>query len=116
MTDNEKAKQFLAGQGYMVIAVVTPDGAPWAVPVRLQSWQDSEFEWDSKLDTLHSRALETSSKISITIFDTMTQTGFYAIGVGELIHKRGDGYGRYRFTAQACWLNDKTFIKREVTL
>lgn len=116
MTDNEKTTQFLSSQQYMVLAVVTPDNTPWAVPVRIGAWQGREFEWDSKLDTVHSKALEIHPTMAITIFDTATQTGFYATGVGELLHDRGDGFGRYRFTAKQCWLNDETFVKREVML
>lgn len=115
MSDDEKIKQFLSKQHYMVLAVVTPDGTPWAVPVRIQLWQGMEFEWDSKLDTVHSQALVTNSAMAITIFDKTgdTQMGFYASGRGQLVNDRGDGYGRYRFTAEQCWINDETFVKRE---
>lgn len=116
MNDNEKTTQFLNTQRHMVLAVVTPDGTPWAVPVGLKSRQGVEFEWDSLLDTVHSQALEANPAMAITLYDGATGFGFYAKGSGALVEDRGDGYGRYRFTAEQCWINDETFVKREVTL
>lgn len=118
MNDNEKAAQFLASQQFMVLAVSLSDGTPWAVPVRIQRWDENVFEWDSMLDTEHSRALEQNSNMAITTFQKFetTQTGVYAKGKGELVEKKDHGLGRYRFTAEKVWLNDETFRKREVTL
>lgn len=41
--DDNKANEFLNTQHYMVLAVVTPNGAPWAVPVRIQRREGNEF-------------------------------------------------------------------------
>lgn len=118
MNDDEKAKQFLSKQKYMVVAVTLDDGTPWAVPVRIQRWEGNEFEWDSKLDTVHSQAIAARPEMAITVFQKFedSQIGFYARGRGELVEETKPGFGRYRFTAEQCWLNDETFVKREVQL
>ncbi|HEY1085953.1 MAG TPA: pyridoxamine 5'-phosphate oxidase family protein [Candidatus Saccharimonadales bacterium] len=118
MNDNEKAKQFLQDQEYMVIAVTLEDSTPWALPVRLRHWDGNVFEWDSMLATEHSKALERSPEMAITIFQKFSdsQTGIYAKGHGELVEEKDHGLGRYRFTAEKVWLNDETFKKREVEL
>lgn len=118
MNENERTKEFLAGQKFMVLAVILEDGTPWAVPVNIRAWNGREFEWASKLDTVHSKAIETRPEMAITIFQKLEngQVGFYARGRGELIETQEHGMGRYRFTAEQCWLNDETFVKREVEL
>lgn len=118
MDDNDKTKQFLANQQHMVLAVMLDDGTPWAVPVRIQRWEAGEFEWDSKLDTVHSQAIAARPDIAITVFQKLenSQIGFYARGRGELVEETKPGFGRYRFTAKQAWLNDETFVKREVQL
>ena len=118
MNDDEKTKQFLNEQQYMVLAVTLDDGTAWATPVRIRRWEGREFEWDSKLDTLHSQAIATRPEMAITVFQKLedSQIGVYARGRGELIEEFKPSFGRYRFTAERCWLNDETFRKREVTL
>lgn len=118
MDDNEKAKLFLEDQQYMVLAVTLSDGTPWATPVRIQRQEGNVFEWDSVLTTEHSKAIAMNPKMAITIFQKMenSQTGIYAKGNGELVEETKPGFGRYRFTAEQCWLNDETFVKREVSL
>lgn len=118
MTDTEKLEQFLAQATHMVLAVTLEDGTPWAVPVRLQRHEGTEFEWDSKLDTVHSQALTVNPAMAITIFskDKGQEFGFYAQGHGEEVSRRDDGYARYRFTAVQTWMNDETFTKRKVSL
>lgn len=118
MNDNEKAKEFLRAQQFMVLAVTLDDGTPWAVPVRIQRWEGNEFEWDSKLDTLHSQAVNARPKMAITVFQKMedSQIGVYARGQGELVEEFKPGFGRYRFRAEQSWMNDETFVKREVEL
>lgn len=118
MTDREKLEQFLATQRHMVLAVTLEDGTPWAVPVKMQQREGlGVFEWDSRLDTVHSKALETHPQMALTIYqkESPWQIGFYAKGRGELVECNGD-YGRYRFAAEQVWLNDETFVKREVAL
>ncbi len=118
MDDNEKTKQFLKNQQHMVLAVTLDDGTPWAVPVKIQRWQGREFEWDSVPGTEHSKTLEKNSAMAITVFQKQedAQIGFYATGHGEKLWDNDDesGRARYRFTAERMWLNDETFVKREI--
>ena len=117
MMDIEKVREFLQGQTHMVLAVTLEDGTPWAVPVRIQKWQGREFEWDSRLDTVHSQAIAARPATAITLFQKAAdaQIGFYASGRAELVEQKGE-YGRYRFTVERAWLNDETFVKREVEI
>jgi len=116
MNDSEKTKQFLSEQAHMVLAVVLADGTPWAVPVSIKRWEGNEFEWDSRLDTLHSQAIAKNPDVAVTLFEKKpdSQFGFYAVGQ-VAFETRENGYGRYRFTAKQCWINDETFVKREVS-
>ncbi len=118
MNDQQKVAQLLNEQQFMVLAVALEDGTPWAVPVRIQAQNGNEFEWDSSLATEHSKALASNSKMAITIFQKKeeSQIGLYAKGTGELVEEFKPGFGRYKFTAEQCWINDETFIKREVSL
>jgi len=118
MTDNEKLQQFLENAKHMVLAVTLDDGMPWAVPVKIQEQHGRVFEWDSKLDTVHSQAIAGHPDAAIVIFtkDQGNQFGFYAKGRAEEVLRRPDGYGRYRFTARETWINDQTFTKRKVEL
>lgn len=116
MSDKEKALQLLATQKHMVLAMTLDDGTPWVVPVKIQASDGLRvFEWDSRLDTVHSHALVKHPEMAVTIYqkEESWQIGFYAKGRGELFEQNGD-YGRYRFYAEQAWLNDETFIKREV--
>lgn len=114
--DNVFVQDFLGEQHFMVLAVTLDDGTPWAVPVRISRWQGKEFEWDSKLDTLHSQALAARPAMAVTVFNTGQQCGVYMSGRGELVGETNSGFGHYRFTAERTWLNDETFVKREVSL
>ena len=120
MSDELKVKDFLKDQTHMVIAVTLADGTPWAVPVRIQKCEDREFEWDSHMDTIHSKALESHPEMSIVTFqrdnDPFGQFGFYATGRGEVVSTKDNGFARYRFTVEKAWINDHTFKKREVEL
>ena len=119
MTDNERLNTFLAEQKYMTIAVTLEDGTPWATPVRIKSWQEKTFEWDSKIDTWHSNAIAQRPDVAISIWtpegDGTVQFGFYAHATAELVSNE-NGMGRYRATVSKCWVNDSTFVKREVEL
>lgn len=117
MDDRAKIEQFLSNEYYMVIATLLGDGTPWAVPVRILKREGAKiFEWDSKLDTEHSKSLEGESRMAITIFRKFedAQIGFYAKGHGQLVQVNDNDSGRYRFTAEEAWINDQTFIKRQV--
>jgi len=114
MTDTDRIKEFLAAQEIMVIAVVLPDGSPWAVPVHARHIGKGVFVWESKSDTVHSEAIEERPQVAITIFEGMV--GFYATGTATLIDISTRGVGRYEFTATAMWMTDETYIKRSVVL
>lgn len=118
MTDNEKLEQLFSEQQYMILAVTLDDGTPWAVPVRIKLRWELAFEWESSLETVHSKTLAKHPEVAITIFDKSgeTQVGFYAKGKAELVEEYKPGYGLYRFIASQCWINDDTFVKREVNL
>ena len=117
MTDKQKLEQLFSEQMYMLLAVTLDDGTPWAVPVRIREHDGAKsFEWDSRLDTEHSKALAARPAAAMTIFQKSeaSQTGFYAKGAGELVEEFKPGFGRYRFTTREAWINDETFQKREV--
>lgn len=118
MSDEQKLERLLSEQQFMVLAVTLDDGTPWAVPVRIAKREDKEFYWDSALETVHSKALLARPQAAITIFqkDESIMMGFYAKGQAELVDEPKPGYGRYKFVAEKCWINDETFIKREVNL
>ena len=118
MNDTEKLTQFLSKQQYMILAVILPDGTPWVFPVRLRRWEANVFEWDSKLDTEHSKALEMQPEMAVTMYEKLenSQYGVYLKGTAELVEEFAPGVGRYRFTAEECWVNDETFRKRQVAL
>lgn len=118
MSDQQKIEQLLGEQHFMVLAVTLDDGTPWATPVRIKARNGNVFEWESVLTTEHSKALANNPKMAITIFQKKedSQTGLYVKGVGKFVEEIRPGFGRYKFTAEQCWLNDETFVKREVTL
>ena len=118
MNDQQKLEQFLTEQQFMVLAVTLADGTPWAVPVRIGKRDGNEFWWDSALATEHSKAIAGGGKVAVTIYQKTDEImfGFYAKGSAELVEEYKPGYGRYKFIAQQCWVNDETFVKREVSL
>lgn len=118
MSDQEKVRALLSEQQFMVVAVVLPDGTPWAVPVKIQTQDGRAYEWESKLTTEHSRAIALKQDVAITIFDKRPdiQTGIYMQATAELVEEKPKQMGRYRATATRLWLNDETFVKREVEL
>lgn len=115
MTDRERLADLLSRQPFIVLAVTLDDGRPWAVPVKVKRWEPGAFEWDSRLDTLHSQVIEVRPATAVTIYEKSdeAEVGFYFAGKAELLEDRGDGYGRYRFRAERAWVNDETYIKRE---
>lgn len=118
--EQERMEEFLSRQRHMVIAVTLEDGTPWAVPVAIKERKGDIFEWDSRLDTMHSKAIEKHPDIAITIFEPRTDSGseygFYAQAKAEKIWESDKGYGRYRATVEKTWINDETFQKREVVM
>lgn len=119
MNDEQRLEKFLNEQQFMVLAVALQDGTPWAVPVRIGKREGNDFWWDSALATEHSKVIsEQNSNVAITIYQKTEDSmfGFYAKGRAELTEEYKPGYGRYKFTAIQCWINDETFVKREVSL
>ena len=118
MDDKQKLEQFLSEQQFMVLAVTLADGTPWAVPVRIGKHEAGDFWWDSALETEHSKVISDSTPVAITIYQKTESImfGFYAKGVATLVEEYKPGYGRYKFTVNECWINDETFVKREVSL
>ncbi len=118
MTDSEKAPSFINRQNHMVVAVVLEDGSPWAVPVKIQAKGEWYLEWDSRLDTVHSQAIEQDPRIAITMFEKAedTQTGVSLGCHAEVIERYDDDFTRYRATIDRAWITDETFVKREVKL
>lgn len=117
MTDQERLNTFLAEQKYMTLAVTLDDGRPWAVPVRIKHWAEKVFEWDSKLDAEHSKAIANRPDVAIMMWTpgstSADQLGFYAQATAELVSEE-DGIGRYRATVTKSWINDASFVKRAV--
>jgi len=121
MTDEEQVHDFLASQKYMIIAVALSDGTPWATPVKIQRWDKNIFEWDSVVSTDHSRAIELHPDISLALYrpdsETEHQFGFYAKARAARVTEPDNmNRARYRATVSASWINDQSFVKREVWL
>ncbi|MBC7512583.1 pyridoxamine 5'-phosphate oxidase family protein [Candidatus Saccharibacteria bacterium] len=121
MTDQDTLIVFLTEQKYMTIAVMLADGTPWATPVRIKAHEGKTFEWESKTDTEHSKAISASPIIAISMFtpsnETTAQLGFYAQATAKQIGEPNEhGIARYRAAVNTCFINDATFIKREVEL
>jgi hypothetical protein len=118
MSDQERVKEFLKTASIMVIAVTLEDSSPWAVPVKIQRQEGNIFEWDSKLDTVHSVALGQKPEMAVVLFDKAesVQFGLYLKGRAELVTANDKGFGRYRFSAESAWINDESFVKRPIPL
>lgn len=121
MNDREQLNTFLAEQHYMTIAVTLDDGTPWATPVRIKAREGKKFEWESGIDTEHSKAIAKRPDIAISIWtpdsDDTVRFGFYAHATAEQISEPNEhGAARYRATVNKCFINDASFVKREVEL
>lgn len=121
MNDREQLNTFLAEQHYMTIAVTLDDGTPWATPVRIKAREGKAFDWESKTDTEHSKAIAKRPDIAISLWtpegEGTIQFGFYAHATAEQISEPNDyGISRYRATVNKCFINDASFVKREVEL
>lgn len=121
MEDVEALRMFLSEQKYMTIAVVLDNGTPWAIPVRIKHWEGTVFEWDSKTDTEHSKAIAVLSTVAISMWtpegDGTIQFGLYAHAKAEQISEPNEhGVARYRAVVTKSFINDATFQKREVHL
>jgi hypothetical protein len=121
MSDQKALIEFLSKQKYMTLAVTLDDGTPWATPVRIKSWKGQTFDWESKTDAEHSKAIAARPAIAISIWtpegDGTIQFGFYAHATAEQISEPTEyGTARYRATVNTCYINDASFVKREVAL
>jgi len=119
MNDSEKTKQFLSEQKHMVISVVD-GGESWAVPVKIQHREGKVLEWNSRPETRHSKAIDQNNHIALVMFrpgsEERSEFGFYATAEAEVIGAKDDGDVRYRATVLRAWINDESYIKREVSL
>lgn len=111
-------KDFVAAQTHMIIAVKLPDGAPWAVPVKIHHHEGSNFEWLSKPDTLHSEAIGRSPIVAICLYDkTVDQHAalYMQAGVEQVAMENKDQM-KYRALVNNAWLNDESHVKRAISL
>ncbi len=115
MTDQEKVTNFLARCRHMVLVVTLEDGRPWAVPIKVQGRGNNFVEWDSRTDTLHSQSIENDPRVMILFYDTTKddQVGVYMQASVTNVEANGE-YARYRATIEHTWLNDESYIKREI--
>lgn len=116
MSDSDVVKEFLGGQEFMVVSVVLADGSPWAVPVRILHHEPQVFEWDSATSAEHSQVIALRPEVMLLCYDTASQVGVYMQAKVTRVTERDDGYARYRAEVSRLWLNDHTFVKREVEL
>ena len=119
-TDLRKALEFLEYVRYMTIAVVQPDGRPWAVPVRIQKRDDLSFYWDSSTCALHSQCIAIESRIMVMMYQLKSEAhpefGFYGDAIAEVVEALPDGRARYRATVTCAWMNDERHQKRKLNL
>jgi len=66
---NDAARTILDNNRYAVLATVTADGAPWAVPVRI-AFDDTTLYWMSKVETVHSQNVTQDRRVSLVVFDS----------------------------------------------
>lgn len=117
MHDTDIALQLLSKSQHMVVAVTLEDGTPWAVPVHMVRGDGKIFEWDSKPETVHSRAIALQPNISLTVFSIDDDIGLYMKATAEVLPEIRDESGRVRYRAKvsAAWLNEQ-HVKRPVDL
>jgi hypothetical protein len=115
MDDQEILNDLLVHAQHMIIGVTLDDGTPWQIPVEIKQREGNTFEWESKLDTLHSLAIAERPHIALLIFKTEPNVGFYAKATAEELYRRDDGFGRYRATVTESWINEQ-FHKRPMSL
>ncbi len=117
MSLEQKAAEFLTTQRHMIIAVTCEDGRPWAVPVAIQHYAGGQFEWDSRLDTVHSQAIARDPRVAVCLYrtkaDGVEELVVYGDATAEIIESRGD-YARYRASLQTAWINDNDHVKRAI--
>lgn len=75
MSELDQVQQILDTNRYMVLATVTPGGAPWATPVYFANQDSRTFWWVSNPDSRHSQNIETNASIAITVFDSSVPIG-----------------------------------------
>lgn len=111
-------RQYLHDLKFIVIAVVTDDGKPWAVPVGIQKYNKGALEWFSKVDTVHSRAIAQNPQISLTAFttkqDAQGEYGFYATAHARKQLGLPGGVALYKAEIEQAWYNDAQHIKTKI--
>ncbi|NCU38219.1 pyridoxamine 5'-phosphate oxidase family protein [Candidatus Saccharibacteria bacterium] len=109
---------YLTQLKYIVIAVVDEDGKPWAVPVTVKKYHHGSFEWFSKADAVHSKAIARSPNIAITAFTTKQdergEYGFYAHAQARKTLSLPMDAVLYRAQVTEAWYNDARHIKTPI--
>lgn len=69
------------------------------------------------MSTEHSKAIAEHPEIMLLCFDTKKddQVGVYMLATVTSITPKAGGLARYHAEVSRTWLNDETYIKREVT-
>lgn len=118
MNDKQRVTEFLNAQTHMVVTVVLPNGQPWAVPVRMQERDGRTFAWDSHMQTEHSKAIADKPEVNLLCYDNAmdNQVGVYMQAYVTNVVPKEHGMARYYAEVSRVWLNDETYVKREVEL
>ena len=116
--DQAKVNRFLNDQKYMTLSVTLDDDTPWAIPVIIQRHDGGVFEWDSRLDAVHSRVISQRPLVAISLFsaDKGAEICICAKAEARLAEQYNEDYGRYSAVVSEAWLNDETHRKRRIVL
>jgi len=97
----EHALGLLAGNAYLTLGTVDPDGHPWTSPVYFASVGLQDFYWTSSQESQHSRNLTAHAAVSLAVFDSTVPPYhgrcLYAAGLatvlsGDDLHRGLDVY------------------------
>ncbi len=92
MTDlRAHARDLIAGNRYVTLGTVGPDGRPWTAPVYFAPGGEREFLWASQTDAVHSRHLAERPAVSMVVFDSTVAPyhGRAVYAVGEALELSG---------------------------
>lgn len=110
-------KQFLEQQKYFTLSVLH-EHQPWAVTLAIKSYSDGIITWFSKLDTIHSQAIEGESDVAVSAFsandDTGEKFGISARATARLAEELPGGVGRYEATITHLNYTTEAHIKHTV--
>lgn len=93
MTQNEKARQIIAHQTFMVIAT-TQGNQPWNTPVYFAYDEKFHLFWHSSPTTQHAENIRLNEHVFIVIYDLKTLEGVYLLGKAKELQNREEiSYG-----------------------